>query len=411
MSAATRQRRPEGRVVLAVVAWASALPACTPEPIIEYDAYAGEAYPNRTAPIAWPAVGAALVTNSYSDTVTVVDLALGAPMRTRPVGRNPVDLDGPHHVAVDPTGRFAFTGLSYPRINASGPHAAHGSASIPGYVQKLSLDDLSIVGAVRVDNNPGDIVMSADGKRIVVSHFDLPRAVENANDLEKARASLAIIDPEGITAEGSSKPTFVTVCVAPHGVVLDPGSSRAFVACYGEDSIAVVDLDAPDAAVERIPVAANVSGFGSPKYGPYALTMDPTGDRVAVSSTESKDVRIFDVATKTFDASGMVTFVGAPFFTAWSADGQTLLVPTQDPDALVAVRFDGAEPTSVAFPPSQCVKPHVVTLVGATIYLVCEGDRQSPGSLVVLDEGLHVKSTAPLGVYPDAFTVVPPRAP
>lgn len=382
------------------------LSACAPDPTITYAAYSGTAYPNRAAPITWPKGGAALVTNSYADTVSVVDLALGAPFLTRPVGRNPVDLDGPHHVAVDPAGKFAFTALSYPRVNASGPHAAHGSASIPGYVQKLSLTDLSIVGSVRIENNPGDIVMSSDGKRIVVSHFDLERAVENPNDIEKARASLAVVDPEGIAPSGSTKPTFIRVCVAPHGVVLEAGTSRAFVACYGEDSLAIIDLDQPTGVIERVPVGANVSGFGSPKYGPYALSFDTAGGRVAVSSTQSKDLRFFDVASKAFDEAATVTLVGAPFFTAWSADDQTLFVPTQDPDALVAVRFDATEPKAITFDSTTCIKPHVVTRVGAALYLVCEGDHASAGSLVVLDEALVVQSSTPLGVYPDAFAVV-----
>lgn len=389
-------------------AFAIAGAGCSPEPTIEYEPYAGSAYPNRATPIPWPMGGAALVTNSYGDTVSVVDLTTGAPIFTRGVGRNPVDLDGPHHVVVDPTGKFAFIALSYPRVNATGPHAAHGSASIPGYVQKLSLADLSIVGSVRVENNPGDIVISPDGKRVVVSHFDLERAVENPTDVEKARASIAIVDPDGVAPSGSTKPTFVTTCVAPHGVAFDPKSSgRAFVACYGEDAVAIVDLDHPEAAVERIPVAPNVSGFGSPKYGPYAAVFDHAGGRIAVSSTESRDVRFFDVASKSFDATATITLVGAPYFSSWSEDDQTLFVPTQDPDAILAVPFDGSAPKSTVFTSAQCKKPHVVTKIGASLYLVCEGDHVTPGSIVVLDEDLTVVSTKPLGLYPDAFAVVP----
>lgn len=381
---------------------------CSPEPTIEYEPYAGSAYPNRATPITWPTGGAALVTNSYGDTVSVIDLATGAPFYTRGVGRNPVDLDGPHHIAVDPTGKFAFTALSYPRVNATGPHAAHGSASIPGYVQKLSLVDLSIVGSVRVENNPGDIVMSPDGKRVVVSHFDLERAIENATDLEKARASLALVDPEGIAPSGSTKPTIIPTCVAPHGVAFDPKSTgRVFVACFGEDALAIVDLDHPEAAIERVPVAPNVSGFGSPKYGPYAAVFDNAGARIAVSSTESRDVRLFDVATKSFDAAATIPLVGAPYFTAWSEDDQTLFIPTQDPDAILAVPFDGSTPKSTVFTSAECKKPHVVTRVGAKLYLVCEGDHVTPGSLVVLDPDLTVVSTQPLGLYPDAFAIVP----
>ncbi len=401
-------------LAIAVIVCNSA--ACTPDPVITYEPYAGSAYPNRATPIAWPATGAALVTNSYGDTVSAIDLAKGEAFFTRPVGRNPVDVDGPHHIVVDPSGKFAYTALSYPAINASGPHAAHGSASIPGYVEKLSLVDLSIVGHVRVENNPGDIVMTSDGKRLVVTHYDLERANQNKTDIDAARASLAIVDPDGIAPSGSTKPTFIPVCVAPHGVALEPAGSRAFVACYGEDVLAIVDLDHPEAAVERVPLAPNVSGFGSPKYGPYAAMFDTAGKRIAVSNQESKDVRFFDVATKTFDAAATITFLGAPYFTAWSADDATLFVPIQTPDSLIAVRFDGSAPKSITFTPDECTKPHVVTRVGpipgdGKLFLVCEGDQKTtPGSLVVLDENLDIQSSKPLGLYPDAFALLPAGA-
>ena len=81
---------------------------------------------------------------------------------------------------------------------------------------------------VRVDANPGDIVLSEDGKRLVVSHFDLQRAIENPGDLAAARSTLAVIDPDTMALSGSPAPTRIPLCIAAHGVVLSrPDGARA----------------------------------------------------------------------------------------------------------------------------------------------------------------------------------------
>ena len=131
-----------------------------------YDPYAGgPVYPEKRAKLPVVAGDLGLVSNAGSDTITAVDIAQGKVLATVPVGKNPVDLDGPHHVAIDRARGFAYVAFSYPvNTNAVGPHASHGSSARLGLVQKLRLDDLVIVGEVRVDTNPGDIVLSDDGK-------------------------------------------------------------------------------------------------------------------------------------------------------------------------------------------------------------------------------------------------------
>src|SRR5262245_14753070 len=81
--------------------------ACSPgEPSVihEYDAYQGDAYPNRRAPLQVPPGGAVVVTNSYADSVSVLDPATAKELARYPVGRDPVSLDSPHHIAVSSTG-------------------------------------------------------------------------------------------------------------------------------------------------------------------------------------------------------------------------------------------------------------------------------------------------------------------
>jgi YVTN family beta-propeller protein len=331
-----------------------------------------------------------------------------------PVGRDPVSLDGPHHVAVSPSGDAVFIALSYPVVGLTGPHASHGSSQRSGYAQKLAGDDLAPLGQVRVDTNPGEIVLSEDGTRLVTSHFDLQRALQNLGDIEAARATIAVIDPAQMLLQGSPSAVRIPTCVAPHGMVLSrPDGATAYVACYGEDAIAVVDL-AGSAVTSRVPVGANAQGFGDPVYGPYSLVESPDGGLLAIGNTVSKDVRFFDVATGKMQEGAVLSTFGAPYFPAWFPDGSKILVPTQGPDA--AVVFDVATQMEVVhrdFAGDDCLLPHVaVAMKDGTFALVCEGDHEAPGKVIWLDpDTLETVRSATVGVYPDAIAVFHGGAP
>jgi DNA-binding beta-propeller fold protein YncE len=407
------------RSCAALLAAAAALPACTqadPTTEHQYSPYEGEAYPNRREEIAVPPGGMGVVSDSRSDTLSLIDLATGERFGAYPIGRDPVTIDGPHHVAVDVAGGAAYVALSYPVLTgATGPHASHGSSTVSGYAQKLALDDMRVLGQVRVDPNPGDIVLSEDGKRLVVSHFDLQRALDNPGDLDAARSTLAVIDPSTMAPSGSPDPVRIPLCIAAHGLAVSrPDGARAFAACYGEDVLAIADLTDPSAPVKRIPVGPSPS-IGNPTYGPYALVMSPDQKTIAISSTVSKDVRFFDVETETFDEARTINTIGAPFFVAWTADGARLYIPTQQPDALILVDLaqDNAE---LAYRDlgGACDKPHVADLSGSdALFVVCEGDQTTtPGDVMKLDPvTLDTITTTKAGLYPDAFVRVAGGAP
>jgi YVTN family beta-propeller protein len=399
------------------VAFALSSLGCTSEepPIVyEYDAYEGSPFPNKRMPLTVPQDGALFVTNSYSDTISVLDAVSGNVLGTYPVGRDPVSLDGPHHVVVSQATSAVYIGLSYPpQDTGEGPHADHGSSVKAGFAQKLSLTDLSILGQVRVDNNPGDIVISDDGKRVFTSHFDLVRAVKNPTDINAARATIAVIDTSTMALVDSPSPKRITTCVAPHGMVLSgPDGALAYVACYGEDALAVVDVD--KGTVERFPVAANVMGFGIPSYGPYSLATSPNGDIIAIGNSVSKDVRFFDTNAKQILSSQTITVLGSPYFPAWSEDGKLLVIPMQSPDAVVLV--DVASKAEVVYRPfvaDECNLPHVATrLPDGTYAVTCEGDHAGPGKVLWLNPTtLATIHSQDVGVYPDALFFYRPSAP
>jgi DNA-binding beta-propeller fold protein YncE len=375
-----------------------------------YDPYAGEAFPNQRQKLVIPPAGMGVVSDSRSDTLSFVDLATGERFATYPVGRDPVTVDGPHHVVADRARGALYVALSYPLIaGSSGPHAAHGSSVVPGYAQKLSLEDLSVLGQVRVDPNPGDIVLSQDGTRLVVSHFDLQRAIENPGDLDAARATLAVIDPDAMLPSGSPEPMKIPLCIAAHGITLSkPDGARAYAACYGEDVLAVADLSDPSAEVKRIPVGPDAT-IGNPTYGPYAAVMSPDGKTIAVSNTTSRDIRFFDVESETFDLTRTIKTQGVPYFVGWTPDNKYIYVPTQQPDAMILIDVSqGNAEVDFRDLTGECGKPHQAELhEGSGVFVVCEGDQLTPGDVVMLDPMTLITSAkTKVGVYPDAIVRV-----
>lgn len=391
------------RRIVTILATAAVLaPGCSdPETKVEYAPYEGApAYPDKRPKLPAPKGTFAFVSDSYSDSVSVLDLPSNEVVRQVPVGRDPVGIDGPHHLAIDPEGNV-YVALSYPApTTLPGPHAAHASATRPGFVQKLAPDDLHPIGEVQIDANPGEIVIAPDGSKIVVTHFDLAKAIDPKLSPEEQKATLMIVDPKTLVIGGSPPPTAIRVCRAPHGASIAPDGRTAFVACYADDAVAIVDLASPSSPPAMVPVGSK---------GPYSAVLSSSGRFVAVGNTDGKDTRILDTQSRTFAATAIAS-QGAPYFAAWAPDETKLWIPVQTPDEiLLADPRTGAVLKRRAFDGS-CIKPHEAQLApdASTLYLVCEGDHVNDSVVLALDPAtLETRASIPVGVYPDrlAFRV------
>jgi DNA-binding beta-propeller fold protein YncE len=362
-----------------------------------WDPYAGPpAYPDTRPKIALPAGDFGLVPASGSDRMSVVDLGGGSVIADVPIGRSAFVLDGPHQAVADMKRRVAYVVYAYPEALASAGNHSHGSSQRSGWVQALALDDLRAVGEVEVDPNPGEIAVSDDGKRLVVTHYDLAAAAAMDRPIEDRRSTLALIDPDAMQTFGTPTPDKLLVCVAPHGLTLArPDGAKAFVACYGEDAIAIVDLVDTHAPVVLVP-----AGQGSQ---PYGVALSPDGARVAIGTRGSHDVRFLDVASATLEAL-IVPALGEVYVPAWTPDGTGVYVPTQSLDAVTLVDAKtGAMKVRTVFDAATCAAPIEVALGtdSTVVYVVCEGTATAPGAVVTLDAAtLATKARVEVGFFP-----------
>ena len=300
-----------------------------------------------------------------------------------------------------------YVALSYPNsLLDLGPHL-HGMSDKFGYTERLALDDLRPLGEARVNTSPGDIALAPSGERLVVSHYDLVRAFAETF-LEERRASLIWFEPAENLGHETATESRLVVCVAPHAVVFSRDERRVFVACTGEDALAVVDLDERE-VLARVPVADSIGAPGSPVHEPYALLADATVERLVITNLRSKTVSLFTV-DELPERAWTTPLLGAPYFPAW-LDDQRLLVPLQSPSGAAILDAESGElVVEASYTAADCQSPHeAVVSSDGRLFLVCEGDHVAAGSIVELDpETLAVQKRLDVGIYPDRLLLLEP---
>ena len=267
---------------------------------------------------------------------------------------------------------------------------------------RLDLARLAVNEAREVDENPGDVVLTRDRSRVLVTHFDMKRAMDVASAggaTSKMFAALQVWDAATMTLVGSRP-----LCVAPHGVTTTSDDKTALVACYGSDELAVVDLTSPSLPTARYPLGSSPGAPGLPTYGPYSATLSPDEKTVVVANLEGEDLCLFDREKKQF-VSDRTVALGARAFMPAFVDAKTMIVPLQGPDGIVRLDLETGAVTARIGTAETCHAPHVAHVAkDGRVYVVCEGDHVAPGAVVQLDPvSLAIVKRWTVGVYPDAI--------
>lgn len=358
--------------------------------------------------------GRLAVTNNGDDTLAFVSLDTPAQPRLlglANVGDNPIDLKGPHHLMASPDGRFIYFNLSNYVVNGgSGPHGAHGTGTVPGYLIKLDVQTNQSVGRVLVDRSPGDIILSADGRRAFVSHYDLARfrdQLVQGRPAAEGFSSLIIADTESMQVL-----SMLPLCPTMHGMGLSKDERLLYVTCSLSDQLAVVEVADPSKPVVRslVPIGPGANHAGNPAYAPYALRVHPDG-LVWISNNASQDVRAFDPVQMKMDPQKVVSLTGIAMFSDFSDDGSMLYVPHQGDDRVTSIDLATLQLRTLALPQTECLNAHELrVLPGGSAVVVCEGDhRMRKGSLVFLDlVSWAVRGSLEVGIFPDAVIRLPP---
>jgi YVTN family beta-propeller protein len=382
-----------------VVALVCALAACSDEtpPVDEIDAF-----PSRRPQLSGTGSTLGFVANRLSDTVSVIDLDAMSVLATVPVGRDPVEIDGPRQLLLDPDAGLAYVLLSYP-LTVESPHVAtEGGGLREGYVQALSLSDLTLQGEQRLQYKSFESALSPDRGELAISHYDTVRSLQGAS-LEARRATIAFVAPPSSLVGNAAAMRSLTLCVTPAALAYGKDRSRLFVACTGEDSLFVVDTTPPAAAITSIKSGA----FNANQ--PFALVPDPTRERLALSNQVAGTVVIFSMQDQP-EVLATTNLVGVPAFAGWLSSSE-FIVPTRDPSGAARVdAITGEILAQTQYPIADCERASEVTLLpDGRLMLVCQGTSYEPGSLVQINrETLEIETVVELGLEPARLAVLAP---
>jgi YVTN family beta-propeller protein len=408
MPAAACRRAPTGAArsflvaVLATVVSAGS-PGCADD-AATFAPYEGSAYPNRRPTFEQDGRLLGYVANSRSDAISVIDLDGMTNLGNVPVGRDPVDIDGPRHIALDDDAGVAYVALSYP-LDKPGAHDALDGvvAERPGYLLALDLADLKPIGDQRLGANLEDLVLSSDRNVLVASHYDALRS-RRETELEDRRTTVDFVHPAAGLLDQSAQIRRLKVCVTPSTIVSRSDGTRAYVACTGEDSIAVLNTeDSNDTSViARVPAGPLAVNQ------PYGLVANPTEERLAVSNKVARMVVVLSMTDEPEQLTS-IQLTGVPQFVGWISDTE-FIVPAQDTiEYNFAVLVDTESASIVreaTYPREVCGAPREVRKsTDGRVFMLCEESGYNAAALVQLDPTtLEVLGRVDLGFAPDRLT-------
>ncbi len=129
-------------------------------------------------------------------------------------GDMPVDIDGPHGIAISPDKQFYYVSL------------AHGRPF--GTVWKYSTKDDRVVGRTTLGLFPATMDLNSDGSLLYVVNFNLH------GDMVPSSVSVVATEPMLEVAR-------IKTCTMPHGSRLNPQGTKHYSACMMDDMLVEID--------------------------------------------------------------------------------------------------------------------------------------------------------------------------
>jgi len=376
----------------------------------------GANWPTPSVPAFSRSPRLAITDDGENDLAIVSTSPMPSLLTYAPVGLSPVQNQGPHHLAASPDGKTLYVNLSnFAPGSGSGPSGFTGTGALPGWLLAIDAATYARTGLVQLDRDPGDVVLSRDGKTAFVSHYDLLRLQDQLTKglpEEQGFSTVAVVDTAAMKETAA-----IPVCATAHGLALSADEKTLYVACSLADQIAVVDLAAR--AAVRVPLGNDAGPVGQPNLFPYALARSPSDGAIWISCNGASGIsgwaglRVFDPQKGAIDPSRQLALTGVAMFGDWLPDGKTLVVPHQGDDKISLVdTTSSTEIATISLPDMACLRAHMVRVAagGAGGWLVCEGDHVARrGSLVTLDlQARTVVGWVEVGLFSDGVVALPP---
>ncbi|HZE73151.1 MAG TPA: YncE family protein [Pyrinomonadaceae bacterium] len=302
-------------------------------------------------------------------------------------GDMPVDIDGPHGLAVSPDKQFYYVSL------------AHGRPF--GSVWKYSTRDDSVLGQTTLGFFPATMDISRDGSLLFVVNFNLH------GDMVPSSVSVVATEPMLEVAR-------IQTCAMPHGSRLNPQGTKHYSACMMDDMLVEIDtralkvsrhflltkgqemgMDGPPGAMTSKrpamgtkPMDMGGHGMESPKAGDNSCSptwAQPSVDGKKVFVACNKSSEIIDVDVAEWKIVRRIPARAGVYNLAVTRDG-TRLISTNKRDQSVSI-IEIKTGRELARLPTKRKVLHgvVVSPDDRYAFVSVEGIGSEPGTVEIID--------------------------
>jgi DNA-binding beta-propeller fold protein YncE len=294
------------------------------------------------------------------------------------IGLMPMDINGPHGIAVSPDKQFVYVSVGHGRPDGSAWKLKAGTDEVLRYTS-LGLF-------------PATADISKDGAFLYVA---------NANfHGDMVPSSISVVSTDEMVEVKR-----ITTCTMPHGSRLNPQGTKHYSACMMDDMLAEIDTRKFDVSRHLVLTAGKEMGMdGAPtsqmKMGD--LTCVPTwaqpsndGSEVYVACNKSNEIAVVDVAS--WKISRRFPAANGVYNLAMTKDGR--LVATNKRSQSVSI-FDPKTGKEFARIPTRRKVVHgaVVTPDNRYAFISVEGIGSDPGTVEVIDlDSLKTLATVDVG--------------
>jgi YVTN family beta-propeller protein len=273
----------------------------------------------------------AYVTNSASNTVTVLDIVNLRRDREFPVG------DDPTGVSISLTRNEVYI------VNS-------GSANAPGTISVIDAQKNAVAATIPVHKKPYFIDVSADGHRAYVANSGSNNVSVLDLDTRKVIATIGVGESPGLARISPDNQTLVVTnrvggsvtvidghtlkvrsvfagCPGATDAVILPDSSKAFIACSAGHQVMVLALvrkPDPKIPLTEAEKSDHLLDFLDVGQTPVNLAMKPDGGEIFVSNFDSNTIS--EIATGNNEVGGASLIGEHPSHGIVSADNATLWV-------------------------------------------------------------------------------------
>lgn len=264
----------------------------------------------------------AYVSNSGSNTVTVLDVVNMRQDRTLTVGSDPTGVTASpsrHEVYVVNSGSRSISVIDTLTNEVTATIPVHrrpyfidvDHAGRRGYVANAGSNNVSVldlearreIGTIPVGKGPGMARISPDGNSLVVTN--------------RVSGDVSIVNPQTLKVRSTFGP-----CPGATDAVILPNSTKAFIACSGGHQIMVIGLAQKDGTgTEAKDHLLSLLDVGKT---PIQLALKPDGGEIFASNFDSGTIS--EIATNTNEVGGAYVIGYQPTFGLVSGDNSLLYV-------------------------------------------------------------------------------------